>query len=113
MDTSIQEFLDYLTTERGSSENTIAAYRNDLTQFQEFVQQRGHLTDGDWSGLTRDDLVGYILWLKEREYSSATVARKVAAMKSFCNFLLRIDAIEDNPAEELTRRASRSACRLR
>ncbi|MCX7707350.1 MAG: site-specific tyrosine recombinase XerD [Anaerolineae bacterium] len=101
MDTSIQEFLDYLTTERGSSENTIAAYRNDLTQFQEFVQQRGRVTDGDWSGLTRDDLVAYILWLKEREYSSATVARKVAAMKSFCNFLLRIDAIEDNPAEEL------------
>lgn len=101
MDTSIQEFLDYLTTERGSSENTIAAYRNDLTQFQEFVQQRGHLTDGDWSGLTRDDLVAYILWLKEREYSSATVARKVAAMKSFCNFLSRIDVIEENPAEDL------------
>ncbi len=35
MDTSIQEFLDYLTAERGSSGNTIAAYRNDLTQFHE------------------------------------------------------------------------------
>ncbi|MGQ9489249.1 MAG: site-specific tyrosine recombinase XerD [Anaerolineae bacterium] len=102
MDTSIQEFLDYLIAERGSSENTIAAYRNDLAQFQEFMQQRGRLAkDGDWSGMTRDDLIAYIFWLKEREYSSATVARKVAAMKSFCGFLLRIDAIEDNPAEEL------------
>lgn len=102
MDTSIQEFLDYLAAERGSSDNTIAAYRNDLTQFQELNMERGRLTgDGDWSGITRDDLIEYILWLKEREYASATVARKVAAMKSFCAFLLRIGAIEDNPAEEL------------
>lgn len=102
MDTSIQEFLDYLTAERGSSGNTIAAYRNDLTQFHELMLEQGRLAgDGDWSGLTRDDLIEYILRLKEREYSSATVARKVAAMKSFCGFLLRIGAIEDNPAEAL------------
>lgn len=102
MDTSIQEFLDYLTAERGSSGNTIAAYHNDLTQFHQLMVGRGRLTgDGDWSGLTRDDLIDYILWLKEREYASATMARKVAAMKSFCGFLVRIGAIDDNPAEEL------------
>ena len=55
----------------------------------------------DWADVTRDDLIDYILWLKEREYASATVARKVAAMKSFCGFLLRTGIIEDNPAEEL------------
>jgi integrase/recombinase XerD len=42
-----------------------------------------------------------MLFLKEREYASSTVARKVAAMKSFCHFLLRTDAISDDPAEEL------------
>jgi integrase/recombinase XerD len=51
--------------------------------------------------MTRDDLVNYILFLREREYASATVARKVAAMKSFCHFLLRTDVIDDDPAEEL------------
>lgn len=102
MDTSIREFLDYQTAERGSSGNTIAAYRNDLTQFSELMIERNRLAgDGDWSGLTRDHLIDYILWLKEREYASATVARKVAAMKSFCGFLVRIGAIDENPAEEL------------
>ncbi len=102
MDTSIQEFLDYLTTERGSSGNTIAAYRNDLTQFHEFMVMQNRLAgDGDWSGLTRDHLIDYILWLKEREYASATVARKVAAMKSFCGFLVRMGAIDEDPAVEL------------
>lgn len=100
MDANIQEFLDYLAAERGSSDNTIAAYRNDLTQFQEYMRGRGK-KGSDWVDLTRDDLIEYILWLKEREYATATVARKVAAMKSFSGFLLRIGAIEDNPAEEL------------
>lgn len=102
MEATIQEFLDYLTAERGSSDNTIAAYRNDLTQFDEFIGGVGALSvEGGWEGLTRDHLINYILWLKEREYASATVARKVAAMKSFCQFLVRTGASDDNPAEEL------------
>ena len=98
MDAQIQEFLNHLTAERGSSGNTVAAYHNDLSQLNEFMSGRNR---GGWADVTRDDLIEYILWLKEREYASATVARKVAAMKSFCAFLLRIGAIEDNPAEEL------------
>ena len=98
MNAHIQEFLDYLTAERGSSDNTVSAYRNDLTQFDEFMVGRNK---SEWADVTRDDLIEYILWLKEREYASATVARKVAAMKSFFGFLLRTGKIEDNPAEEL------------
>ena len=102
MDANIQEFLAYLTAERGSADNTVAAYRNDLTQFHEFMAGRGQAGDeASWADVTRDDLIEYILWLKEREYASATVARKVAAMKSFCGFLLRTGSIEDNPAEDL------------
>ena len=102
MDAHIQEFLNYLVAEKGCSDNTIAAYQNDLIQFHAFLTERGSLKSAaDWSALTRDDLVNYILFLREREYASATVARKVAAMKSFCHFLLRTDVIDDNPAEEL------------
>lgn len=102
MDANIREFLDYLTAERGGSDNTIAAYRNDLTQLCEIMTQRGKAGgDAGWADVGRDDLIEYILWLKEREYASATVARKVAAMKSFFGFLLRSGAIEENPAEEL------------
>ena len=101
MDANILEFLNHLEAEKGSSSNTVAAYRNDLTQFYDFVSAGGRLQDGAWEEISRDDLINYILWLKEREYASATVARKVAAMKSFYGFLVRSGAIEDNPAEEL------------
>jgi integrase/recombinase XerD len=102
MDAQIQEFLDYLVAERGSSDNTVAAYRNDLTQFYDFAARQAQLQDGaNWGSLTREHLVDYILYLREREYASATVARKVAAMKSFCHFLLRTGVISDDPAEDL------------
>jgi len=101
MDAYIQEFLDYLTAERGSSGNTVSAYHNDLTHLNELMVGRNK---SDWADVTRDDLIEYILWLKEREYASATVARKVAAMKSFFGFLLRTGNIEDNPAEDLDSR---------
>jgi integrase/recombinase XerD len=102
MDTNIQEFLNYLIAERGSSDNTVAAYRNDLTQFYDFITRPSQLNgNANWSDLTRDHLINYILFLKEREYASATVARKVAAMKSFCHFLLRTGVIPEDPAEDL------------
>jgi integrase/recombinase XerD len=109
---NIQEFLDYLIAEKGCSDNTVAAYRNDLTQFGDYLDQsRAGVGTGDgatapgegprWARLTRERLIDYILHLKEREYASATVARKVAAVKSFCHFLLRVGAIDDDPAAEL------------
>ncbi|HEX9116338.1 MAG TPA: site-specific tyrosine recombinase XerD [Anaerolineae bacterium] len=102
METKIREFLDYLIAEKGCSDNTVSAYRNDLTQFYEYVTQPGCMQTAEgWSGLTRDCLISYILHLKEREYASATVARKVAAVKSFCHFMLRTGVIADDPAADL------------
>ncbi|MCX6028009.1 MAG: site-specific tyrosine recombinase XerD [Chloroflexi bacterium] len=98
----IQDFLNYLITEEGCSDNTTAAYHNDLTQLHAFITQPGQMgEEADWDGVTRDQLISYILFLKDREYASATVARKVAAMKSFFNFLVRTEVIADNPAEDL------------
>lgn len=102
MDIHIQEFLDHLIAEKGCSKNTIAAYQNDLAQFHAFLVTHGSLgPNSDWATITRDDIVNYMLFLRQREYASTTVARKVAAMKSFCHFLLRTAVINDDPAEKL------------
>ncbi len=45
MEKQIQEFLDHLVAEKGSSENTVAAYRNDLQQFRAFLTQPDQLGD--------------------------------------------------------------------
>ena len=100
MQEQIMKFLDFLAVEQGYSDNTIAAYRNDLSQFAKF------LTEMDppitlWTEVSKDNIVTYILHLKEREYASSTVARKVAATKSFFHFLLADGIIEDDPTVTL------------
>lgn len=101
----INEFLDYVSTERGYSENTLAAYRNDLGQFAEFLASystpRDKQPPAEWSQVKKDHIVAYMLAIKERGYASATVARKVAATKSFFHFLRDEGIITDDPTLKL------------
>ncbi len=102
MQEQVTHFLEYLEVEQGYSQNTVSAYRNDLGQFLGYLQRldlarrpRG------WGNVTRDHIVSYMLDMKEREYASSTVARKVASVKSFFNFLVEQGHLKKNPADEL------------
>lgn len=98
----INEFLDYLAVEKGYSANTIAAYRNDLTQFADFVSEQDGVSESpDWEQINKNRIVTYILYLKERKYASSTVARKVAAIKSYFHHLHDDGLIEDDPTISL------------
>ncbi len=94
------EFLVFLSVEKGSSGNTVAAYRNDLQQLADFVEARQG--NGGWDGLDRSTIQDFILDLKERGYTEASVARKVAAVRSFFSFLTSEGAVKSNPAEGLS-----------
>ncbi len=104
MGEEIKSFLNYLLVEKGFSENTIYAYRNDLNQLADFVGERagvkGHKTE--WSAVDRNILISYILDLKDRNYAPATVARKVAAVKSFFDFMVNDGALRNDPTENLS-----------
>jgi integrase/recombinase XerD len=93
----IDGFLGYLKVERNCSDNTTSAYRNDLTQFYQFIAK----STADWSEVNKRTLVAYVNSLKEREYASSTVARKVAAVKSFFHFLLDRGILKDDPTVTL------------
>lgn len=99
----INDFLTYLAAERGCSENTISAYRVDLTQFWEYLQKRyGGVDEGLWRRVEKDDIISYIMYLKgDREYAAATTARKVAAIRSFFHFLVGEGSIRDDPTATL------------
>jgi len=95
----IDEFLTYLSAEKGCSENTISAYRVDLEQFREYLQRRyGGDEDLLWRRVEKTDIISYIMYLKgDREYAAATSARKVAAIRSFFHFLVSEGLIRDDP----------------
>jgi len=98
MQQGIEDFLDYLAAEKGYSANTIGAYRNDLSQFREYLEGKGA---EDWDQLGKDFLIPYILHLKERGYAASTVARKVASLKSLFHFLAAEARIRSDPTATL------------
>jgi integrase/recombinase XerD len=105
MQDSVDRFLQVLESERGFSANTISAYRNDLVQFTGYLQ-KPPATDhqspvGQWEELTDQHLSVYLLHLRERDYAASTVARKTAAIKSFCHFLMDEGVMRADPAANM------------
>ena len=102
MDDRIGHFLQFLSAEKGASDNTVAAYRNDLSQFHGFLSTINlNGSNTDWRRISRDAILGFMLEMRNKRYADATVARKVAAVKSFFQYLHAEGAIPRNPTEDL------------
>ncbi len=96
----LEDFLHFLVVERGHSENTLVAYRNDLTQFIEAIEARTPPVT-TWSQVDKDGIVAYLSQLRERGYASSTIARKVAALKSLFHFLVTDGVVGEDPTATL------------
>lgn len=103
MQVQVNAFLEYLEVERNLSSNTVAAYRNDLGQFLGYLQALGpaQMPRG-WGNVTRDHIIGYMLEMREREYSDSTIARKIAAVKSFFSFEMAQGQLRKDPTAALS-----------
>ena len=100
----IDSFLNYLTAEKGYSENTTMAYRNDLSSLADFASSElgKKNIEISWANFNREAMLAYLLDLKERGYVATTVARKVAAARSFFNFLVAEGIIKTDPTENMS-----------
>jgi len=98
MNSDIDAFLQHLAQNKGYSQNTVAAYRNDLTQMAAFIsmeQAKGIIQSYD------ELLKSYLLKLREKRYSMATTARKIASAKSFFKFMVDSGRMKENPTQNL------------
>jgi integrase/recombinase XerD len=93
----IQGFLNFLATEKGYAENTIAAYQNDLGQFFLHIQKKTDEKTDNWAQVKKSVIIDYIERIKSGDYTSSTVARKVAAIKSFFHFLVAEGDLKEDP----------------
>lgn len=103
MEEQLLAFLSHLQQEYRYSENTIAAYRNDLSQFLEYVESHSGSKLSDWSAVGEEDIEAYLTYMKHKDqpYASSTIARKVAAIKSFYNYLAAEGIVSDNPTIDI------------
>ena len=103
MDKYLTEFLDTLGGEKHYSDNTISAYNNDLRQFSDYLKStQGGIADA--TAVTPDIVQAYVDELQHgpNAYAPSTVARKIAAVKSFFSWLVNKGVIVTDPALRLT-----------
>jgi integrase/recombinase XerD len=93
-DTQIELFLDMLAAERGAGENTLAAYRRDLTDFCEYLVTKRRTV----AGADTDDIRGYLQSLTKRSFAAASVARRLSAIRQLYRFLYAEGQRGDDPA---------------
>ena len=97
----ISDFLTYLEKERHYSRFTINAYGYDLRQFVEFFEEYSGTPVSDFGDVDKIAIRHFLGKEFEEGYSSKTVARRLASVKSFLKYLLKIEEIQDNPAIHL------------
>lgn len=101
MEEQLLAFLKFLQQEYNYSNNTIAAYKNDLGQFVSFLQDKSPNNSAGWQSINANKINGYVAYMKDQPYASSSVARKVAAVKSFFNYLHSNQIIQENPTTNI------------
>lgn len=94
-DIRLVHFLDMMAAEKGASQNTVAAYRRDITQFLEFFKKDCALADDD-------NIAAFVRELSAKGMAVKTVARKLSALKEFYKFLFSENEIKTNPAASVS-----------
>jgi len=91
-------FLSYLREQRNYSPATTLAYGVDLGQFFEFLGSRGGESGAKIGDVDPLVIRAFLAWLHERKDSRATIARKLASVRSFFRYLVREGKLDENPA---------------
>lgn len=91
----LARYGDYLAEEKRASQNTVASYLRDVTQFSDYLSDRGCALREATGEMVRD----YMDWMRSRGKSAASVTRFLAAVRSFYNYLVSAGNLRANPVK--------------
>lgn len=98
MEKILDEFINHLAVERGLAENTLVSYRRDLAGYISFCR-KNKLKSLEQAG--RDTIISYLLQLQVDGRSPATIARRLASIRSFYGFMIREGILQKDPSVDL------------
>jgi integrase/recombinase XerC len=101
MEEALAEYLRHLALEKNASAHTVKSYREDLTQALEFFRTKLPPGSARPDRLTTRLLRAHLAWLHEQGYAKTTIARRLAAVRSWLRFLCRQGTLTTNPADGL------------
>ncbi len=98
MQVLVDQFLDFLTLERGLSPRTHEAYATDLRRFTGFLQRGGVAA---LNKVTRRHILDYLMWEKEQGLAAASLSRRLVAVRVFMRYLHQEGLLAENVAETM------------
>lgn len=94
---AVDDFLAYVALEKGLSDNTVASYQLDLSQFSEYLEKVAKRDN--WKQVSSGDVSDWVYSLSEQDFSNATLCRKLSAVRALDGFLLREKSLEKSFTE--------------
>ncbi len=98
----VERYLSYLETVRNLSPHTVAGYRNDLSQFLDFLGEHFGEGDRELDDVDHHAVRSFLGFLERRGCGRRTLARKLTALRTFFDWLLREGIVLGNPARALS-----------
>ncbi len=89
-----QDFLDYLNYQRRYSNKTLESYRREIDHFKNYLNQE---MISSYQEVTYNLLRGYLTKLHDQNLAKSSINHKLSALRSFYNYLLKEELIDDNP----------------
>ncbi|NMB20998.1 MAG: site-specific tyrosine recombinase XerD [Firmicutes bacterium] len=91
------DYYSYLSIEKGLADNTVQAYSNDLSQFREFLRKEGLALEN----VEPQHITKYVKELEGQSIKARSRARKISALRSFFDYLVDEEVVENNPCAYL------------
>jgi integrase/recombinase XerD len=98
MERILKDFIYFLSVEKGLAKNTLESYQRDLKKYLQFLNRQG-ITD--FNETSKKIILEYIAEQKKNGLAVSTLTRNLASIRSFYQFLLQEQIIQENPAGEL------------
>ncbi len=98
MDKFLDDFIYYLSAERGLADNTLDSYQRDIRSYLIFLKERGyqHIEEAE-----RESIVNYLENLREKGRANSSISRNLASLRSFYRYLQQEGVINNNHAKKV------------
>lgn len=98
METLISRFIDFLENDKHLSENTLQSYRRDIEQYISYLRE---IKISDFEKTGKATVITYLLHLKKIGRATSTISRNLASIRSFYQFLTKINVKDEDPTRDL------------
>lgn len=93
----VDNFISYLSAEKGLSRNTVISYLFDINKFIDYLKSN----EKDIIKFSKEDLIDFIDFLRKEGYSVSSLCRIISSIRSLCKYMILEHIRDDNPSENL------------